>query len=202
MRRTRWTVWAAVVLALTGGCASGPVLESPPPYVPPPPPPNGEANPMYVPLGASFEAYRKVFECALSTLTDFGFEILESNAFDGHIDTLPRIAPGVLRPLRPGNTGVYDRFLATFQTYRHRARVTIQPAENGGYWIRVVVLRELEDLPRPTRSLQGGAIFRADTTVERQFEVIDPTYFESNWIPKGEDVQIEQQLLARMKKCL
>ena len=40
------------------------------------------------------------------------------------------------------------------------------------------------------------------TTGRCMFEVIDPTYFESNWIPKGEDVQIEQQLLARMKKCL
>jgi hypothetical protein len=200
MRRTRWTVWAAAVLALTGGCATAPVLEAPPDAVPPPIA-AGEGNPMYVALGASFESYRKIQEVALSTLTDFGFEILASNAYDGEIETLPRVAPGVLRPLRPGNTAVYDRVLMTFQTYRHRAFVKIQPAQNGGYWLQVVVFRELEDLPRPTRALQGGN-FRSINNVERQFEVIDPTFFEATQIPKGRDASIEQQLLARMKKCL
>jgi hypothetical protein len=203
MSRTRSTVWAAVVLALAGGCASGPAVTTPA-YVPPPPVPNGEPNPMLVPhLGASFESYRKVFQCAQSTLTDFGFEILESNTFDGHIDTLPRIAPGMLRPLRAGNSGFYERVLSTFQTYRHRVHVDIQPAENGGYWIQVIAYHELEDIPRPTRSTPGAAAFRVALGVERfNTEVIDPTVFEWTWIPRGRDTQIEQQLLTRMKKCL
>jgi hypothetical protein len=164
--------------------------------------PAGEQNPMYIPLGATFETYRQVFDAALSALNDFGFDVKEANFYDGRIETLPRIAPGLLRPLRPGNTGAYERLLATFQTYRHRVQVLIQPAHNGGYWIRVIAYKELEDLPRPTRSTAGAAIFRTDNNVERQYEVIDPTVFESNWIPRGQDPQVEQQLLVWIRKCL
>ncbi len=205
MTRTLWTVWTGAMLALVGGCASGPLLDNPLPVQaagPSGPAANCEQNPMYVPLGPTFDAYRKVFNCALSTLSDFGFEILESNQFEGRIETLPRVAPGVGRFLSPGSPGLYSRLLETVQTYRHRAQVLIQPAKNGGYWIKVTVFKELEDLPKPVRATLGSANFRVDNNVERQFEVIDPTVFEANWIPRGQDVPVEQVLLARMKKCL
>ena len=48
----------------------------------------------------------------------------------------------------------------------------------------------------------GAASFRSDNTVERQFEVIDPTVFEANWIPIGRDLKLEQVLLCRLKKCM
>jgi len=199
MTRTLWAVWTGAVLALVGGCASGPLLDNPLPLAP-----TAEVtqNPLYVPLGPTFEAYRKVFTCAQTTLTEFGFEILESNQFEGRIETLPRTAPGVLRPFKAGSPDFYDRVLSTVQSYRHRAIVLVQPADAGGYWIRVTVFKELEDLPRPVRSVAGAANFRVDNNVERQFEVIDPTVFEASWIPRGEDVPVEQSLLARMKKCL
>jgi hypothetical protein len=196
-------VFAGVVLALSAGCASGPpleavpVLESPAPVLV-----ELEDNPLYVPLGPTPESYRKVFESVLSVLSDYGFEILEANAYDGRVETLPRVAPGLLQPWKPGSPALRDRLLYTLQTYRNRAQVSVQPAPNGGYFIYVVVFRELEDLPRPTRSTAGAAIFRTDSDVERQYEVVDPTVFESNWIPKGRDVEVEQGLLARLKQCL
>ncbi|MCI0461932.1 MAG: hypothetical protein L0Z62_33690 [Gemmataceae bacterium] len=201
MRRTRWLVCAGAVLALAGGCASGPLLDNPA-FVAPA---AAECNPMYVGLGPTQTSYRKVFEGAVAALTDYGFEILETNTFDGRIETLPRIAPGLLRPFMSGSHDPYGRLLATFQTYRHRAQVLIQPAPTGGpggYWVRVTVFRELEDLPRPVRSTQGAANFRTDNNVERTVEVIDPTVFEANWVPRGRDVEVEQQLLARLKRCL
>ena len=78
----------------------------------------------------------------------------------------------------------------------------IAPAEGGGYFVDVRVFKELEDLPRPSRSTAGAASFRSDNTVERQFEVIDPTVFESNWIPIGRDTKLEQVLLQKMKACM
>jgi hypothetical protein len=199
MTRTLWAVWTGAVLALVGGCASGPLLDNPLPLTPAA---EVTQNPLYVPLGPTFDAYRKVFTCAQTTLLEFGFEILESNQFEGRIETLPRTAPGVLRPFKSGSPGFYDRVLETVQSYRHRAVVLVQPADNGGYWIRVTVFKELEDLPRPVRSVAGAANFRVDNNVERTFEVIDPTVFEASWIPRGQDVPVEQVLLARMKKCL
>jgi hypothetical protein len=199
MRRTLWTVWGAVVLALAG-CASGPLVDNPV-LGGPDAPAEGEQNPMYLPLGPTRESYFKVFDCALSTLYDFGFVIAEHDVFEGRIETQPRIAPGILRPLRPGSPSLYDRLLETAQTYRHRATVLINPADNGGYWIKVTVYKELEDLPRPSRALMGSANFRTDNNVERKYEVVDPTLLESSWIPRGEDVDIEQQLLCRLKQC-
>ena len=43
----------------------------------------------------------------------------------------------------------------------------------------------MEDLPRPVRSTAGAASFRDAVSVERQFEVIDPTVFENNWFFLG-----------------
>ena len=88
------------------------------------------------------------------------------------------------------------------QTIRHRAEISIDPARDGGYFVSVIVYKELEDLARPVRSTAGAASFRSDNTVERQFEVIDPTVFESNWIPLGRDACLEQVILQRLKKCL
>jgi hypothetical protein len=186
-----------LVLALLPGCATGPLLENPLAVPTGTVAIDGEANPIFVPQGPM--SYRKVFEHALDVLADFGFEILESNAWEGRIETLPRVAPGFLQFFKPGNPDSYERLLSTFQTYRHRASIVIQPAQTGGFFIHVTVFKELEDLPKPVRATAGAAIFRTDNNVERQFTVIDPTVFESNWIPKGRDFQVEQVLLAKLK---
>lgn len=204
MSRTLWTIWAGAVLALSGGCMTPPTLPTleGPSFVPAVEAVAVSENPVYVPLGPTFESYRKVFDATLSTLDDFGFKVLESNMYDGHIETVPRIAPGLLLFLKPGNPDIYDRLLCTTQTYRHRCFVTVQPAKNGGYFIALNVFKELEDLARPIRSTAGAAVFRNDNNVERQFEVIDPTVLDSLWIPKGRDTDIEQMLLERIKRRL
>ena len=202
MARTLWTIVAGVVLTLIGGCMTTPQPIDGPVFIPP-----GGAvavieNPMYVPLGPTFDSYRKVFDATLTTLNDFGFAILESNMYSGKIETVPRTAPGLGLFLKPGNPDFNDRLLATFQSIRHRCFVAVEPAKNGGYFISVTVFKELEDLPRPVRQTMGAAVFLMVNNVERQGEVIDPTVFENNWIPKGRDTDIEQLLLEWLKKRL
>lgn len=160
-----------------------------------------EANPLYVALGP--ESYHPiVFQGCLRVLGEYGFEIKESNSYDGRIETSPRVAPGLGLFLKPGSPDLYDRLLSTTQSYRHRVFVTIQPADQGGFFIQVTAFKELEDLPRPLRSTVGAAIFRNDNNVERQFEVVDPTVYESNWIFKGRDLPLEQELIRRLKRCM
>jgi hypothetical protein len=199
MRRVLWIAWAGAVLALGAGCASGPLLDNPVFVAPGPISPTAE-NPVYVPLGPA--SYGKVFDRVLTVLYDAGFELFEANRYDGRIETVPRVAPGLVMLLRPGSPNCYERLLSTLQTYRHRASVLIQPAENGGFFISVIVRKELEDLPRPTRELAGGAIFRTDSDVSRQYEVISPAVLDSMWIPKGRDTDLEQVLLQQIRKCL
>jgi hypothetical protein len=160
--------------------------------------PECEPNPIYIPQ----LSYGHVFETLYRVLHDYDFEIAESNRYDGRIETLPRVAPGLFELLRPGSPDLYDRLLETMQSYRHRVSIVIQPASNGGYFVEVIARKELEDLPKPVRSTIGGAIFRTENNVDRQFEVIDPTFFESTWIFKGRDVPLEQELICRIKKRL
>src|SRR5205085_4058615 len=125
-------------------------------------------------------------------LSESGFQLLEHNRYDGQITTKPRVTPGVVRPLAAGSPSFSERLLATLQSYRNRALVKIQPAEGGGFFIHVIVLKELEDLPRPVRATAGAILYNRDNNTDRQFEIVDPTQFESNWIPKGRDKNFEQ----------
>lgn len=162
-------------------------------------------NPVYVPLPP--QDYDRVFGAALEVLGDYGFEIIEPNRYSGHIEAAPRIAPGVVLLLKPGSPDIYDRLLCSLQTYRHRVTVVFQTADpqgtdHSGYEVEFIVRKELEDLPKPLRSTVGGAVFRAESTVERQTEVIDATFFEPNWMYRGRDTALEQELIRRYRNAL
>jgi hypothetical protein len=186
--------WSLTLAALLSGCASvevTPLVPAGAPYV-------EDANPVYVPLAH----YGKVYEAVLQTLDDFGFEWPDGNRYDGRIETRPRTAPGLGFFLKPGSPDLYERLLATTQSYRHRVIVKIDAAVQGGFFVQVIALKELEDLPRPIRSSVGSAIFRLDADINRTAEVVDLNVFEPNWIPRGRDAALEQELIRRLKKIL
>ncbi len=195
--RATWVPLAGAVLVLVGGCATGPLLDNP--ALLRPAPAGAVENPVYVPLGPG--SYGAVFEKVIDVVDDY-FEIAYANRYDGTIVTHPRIAPGLEQPWKPGSPDFDQRLEATLQTLRHRAELRIQPADDGGFFVQVTVYKELEDLPRPVRATAGAASFRSANTVDRQFEVIDPTVFESTWIPLGRNVRLEQVILQRIKDCM
>jgi hypothetical protein len=192
MWRTLLTGTLAVFLA---GCASGPMLDNPLPLS------AGAAlahdNPVYIPQGPM--AYARVFEKVLDILSDY-FDIAYANRYDGRIETFPRTAPGIEQPWKPGSPDLYQRLLAFCQSIRHRAIVTITTADDGGYFIDVKVLRELEDVPQPVRSTASSSTLRLESPLERQFDVIFPEVFESAWIPIGRDIALEQVILDRLAR--
>jgi hypothetical protein len=196
MRRSWWATSLAVAAAWAGGCSTGPLLENPvfvrPDRVP------VQENPVYIPQGPL--SYAKVFDKVLDTIDSF-WEIGYANRYEGRIETLPAIAPGLEQPWKPGSPDFYQRLYAYLQTVRHRCIVLITTADDGGYFIDVKVLKELEDLPVPISSTAGMASFRNPTTIERQFEVIEPAVYEFNWIPIGRDHALEQVLLQRLAQC-
>jgi hypothetical protein len=202
MWRKLITAWTGVLGALAVGCMSASILDIP--ALIRPDPATMLQNPVWVPsLGVDGDAYASVFEKTLDIVGDY-FEISYSNRYDGSIETFPSIAPGFERFFKPGSPDCYQRLEATLQTIRHRAQVFIQPAEDGGFFIKVIVYKELLDTPYPVRVLSGAAAFRPTTTdVERQFEVIDPTVFEpASWVPRGRDTELEQLILQRLKSCM
>jgi hypothetical protein len=157
-----------------------------------------QENPLYIPQGP--DAYDKVFQKALDVVDDF-FEIAYANRYDGRIESQPAVAPGLEQPWKPGSPDFYQRLLAFFQSIRHRCILVIQPADDGGYYIDVKVFKELEDLPTPMRATAGAASFRMNSTIERQFEVIEQPIYEPTWIPIGRDFKLEQVILERLAHC-
>jgi hypothetical protein len=180
------------------------VVIDPPPIMPLGANGGNDTNPVYIHLSASPQDYGQVFEAILQTLGDFGFEVAvgDSNRYGGRIEALPRTSPGLGLLLKPGSPDLYFRLLSTTQSYRHRVTVLIQPVEKGGYFVEFIARKELEDLPRPLRASVGAAVLRSENTVERQFEVIDATFFEPNWIYKGRDAALEQEFIRKLKDAL
>src|SRR5262245_34340790 len=100
-----WRVLLTAALAgLASSCATGPRQENPlllrfdsaPEH----------QNPIYVPQGPM--AYACVIEKIEDVLSDY-FELGFSNRYDGRIETLPTIAPGIEQPWRPGSPDLYQR---------------------------------------------------------------------------------------------
>lgn len=187
----------AAALAATG-CATAPPLDNPVLVRSAPAP---VENPVLVspgvPTGVS---YREVFEACLDVLDDY-FEILEADPYAGRILTKPRIAPGYEQPWKSGNPDPRGRLLATFQTIRQTATVTLRTGERGGYLVLVVVDKELEDLAMPSRATVG-AVFREAPTVDRQIEVVGPVLTPNrSWFKVGRDYAFEQLLLERIREC-
>lgn len=217
----RRDILAAVVLlgpvaVVAGGCAGRPLMDNPV-FVPAGPAPGPCPNPVF--LAGGPPEYGAVFEGVLSVVDDY-FEIMDANRYAGVIRTHPKVAPGLEQPWKPGSPDGAERLLATLQSIRYRCDVKIDwiapdggdprpgtvPAGCGGYLVTVIVYKELEDVPRPIRATAGAAAFRSDNTVDRQFEVVDPSVVDTNWIPKGREVYLEQEILKRIlqnvKKCV
>ena len=188
-------VCCLVLAATLGvGCASVDMT----PLVPVNTPYANDRNPVYIPLSD----YGRVYENCLRVLGDFGFGFAESNRYDGRIETMPRSAAGLLLPLRPGSPDLYERTLATLQSYRHRVTIIIHPADQGGFFIEVIARKELEDLPKPSHSIVGPASFRNELDLDRTTQVIDDSSFDSLWIYKGRDASMEQEIIRRLKRLM
>jgi hypothetical protein len=198
----RFLAMGGVALSLlAAGCGStGPLFENP--VLVRGVPPGPVTNPVYIPLGTTGDAYRKVFETVIDELQRDEFTIAEANAYAGLIRTHPRVSPGLEQFFKPGSPDFDERLLATFQSLRSYVVVKIDGANDGGFWLDVKVYKELEDVDRPIRASAGAAAFRSDNGIERQEVVIEPVSITGGWIPIGEDVPFEQLLLGRLKMRL
>ena len=192
-----WRVLCAAGLtACLGGCVSGPLQENP--LLVPLGRTTVHENPVYIPQHPM--AYARVFETIEDVLSDYFVLAPGSSRYDGLIQTLPTIAPGIEQPWKPGSPDLYQRLLAFTQTIRHRAIVQITTAKEDGFFVSVKVLKELEDIPSPTRTTASEATFRLEATVQRQFDVVYPEFFQTGWIPIGRDCKLEQVILDRISR--
>jgi len=116
---------------------------------------------------------------------------------EGRLETRPLIGSTLLEPWRCDSYGTPERLESTFQTIRRRAIAQVAPAA-GGYQVQVTVLKELENLRSPEFATTSSALFSNDNSLRRFSEPVDALPLERGWIPLGNDLTLEQRLLAKL----
>jgi len=163
------------------------------------------ANPLFVPVGNQDFAWEQIIDVVddyFRVERESRVQTVGNVITEGQIDTFPQVGATWLEPHRPDSAGWDNRWESTFQTIRRRAVLRVIP-QQGGYLLDVVVNKELEDLPRPENSTAGAATFRNDNSLPSRFdESVTRTRFSKNWIPRGRDFMVEQQLLADIRARL
>jgi hypothetical protein len=198
----RLVPFACLLALLPAGCATGPLLDNPlkvPGADPTVPCPDGTL----VPGGG--KSYPEVFDQILDAVDDY-FPIAYANRYEGRILGEPILAPGFEQPFRRGSPDLYERLLASAQAYRYRCEVRIQPADPTGYYVQVIVRKDLKDYLAPSGLFTGVPLFGDVPTVDReQFLSIGPDVTSpvtdpgDRWIPKGRETAIEQAILKRIQ---
>lgn len=155
-------------------------------------------NPIFLPQGP--DDYNTVFNRVHDAVNDY-FDIQYSNIFAGQIETRPQVTAGVWDTVKLNAYSFSELLESSFQTIRRTAFVTIMPAECGGYFVKVQVIKELEDLPQPVHANSGAATLRHENAVERPPTVVDTPYVSRGWILLGQDLELEQLLLKRIREA-
>jgi len=116
---------------------------------------------------------------------------------EGRIDTHPAIGATLLEPWRRDSTPGFERLEATLQSIRRRAIVRVIPGQ-GGYYVEVQVIKELEDVSQPDRATAASPTRRYDGSLVRGNESVQGGPQTLGWITLGRDVSLEQQILAEL----
>ena len=159
----------------------------------------GPPNPIMVPVGEENLAWDQIAD-----VVDDYFKIAREQRVrrtgeawtEGRMETAPLVGATVLEPHRKDSVGSFNRWESTFQSIRRSATVRVIPDPNG-YLVEVIVLKELEDLPKPEKATVGPASFFNDQTLPSQrLEKIARIHTSPRWIQLGRDPALEQRILA------
>jgi len=147
----------------------------------------------------------EVFWETLVDIVDDDFEIeredpvrqFQTVLTSGRIDTRPKIGATIFEPWHRDSPDRYARWEATLQSLRRRAEIRVDPRD-GGYWVTVLVFKELEDVSQPLAATTSSATFRNDSSLTRVVSPIGEQQVNAGWIPAGRDTALEQRLIEKI----
>jgi hypothetical protein len=158
-------------------------------------------NPLFIPVTNQDWAWEQIIDVVddyFRVESESRVQMVGNRLTEGRIDTFPQVGATWMEPHRPDAVGHGNRWESTFQTIRRRAVLRVIP-EQGGYLVDVTVYKELEYLPRPEHATAGAATFRHDNSLpSRHNEQVLRTRFAKEWLPRGRDPAVEQQMLAEI----
>ena len=187
MRQIAVVALAAMAIG-QAGCKTVSLVVSPRPV---------SANPLIVPSTDLDAIWRET----VAALDEY-FDIRTENRLARTIVTDPAIGATLLEPWRGDTIGFNEKLESTLQTTRRFAKVQIDPVPGRGYAIKLEVLKELEDLPKPDRQTAPRAVFNNDFPINRTREIVGPVPVPVMWIPRGRDTKLEQVILNRIRDAL
>jgi len=195
IRPMRWIIAAALPPASVG-CVGGVPCAGPTP--------TRVAACSQNPVFLSDPHHERVWETVVDVVDDhFKIEREEpvrqigSVLTEGRLDTFPKVGATLFEPWHRDSADAYERLESTLQSIRRHAEVKVTP-DKGGYWVEVVVLKEVEDVMRPTQSSAGAATFRNDSSLTRVVSPAADQQINEGWIPLGRDPALEQRILAEL----
>ena len=187
----------ATLAVLQSGCTSLPSTWSAPSFA-------GlfeERKPLVNPLRVPSSDFETVWNKTVAVVGKY-FPIASENRLAGTIRTDSPMTGTLIEPWTPDSATFRDRLEATLQTYRKFALVQIEPAPTGGFLVRVEVMKELEDVPKPVNQPAGRAVFYNDFPVNRTREIVGSVPVPLGWIPQGRDTNMEQVILSEIRSAL
>ncbi|MCA9057338.1 MAG: hypothetical protein KDA85_02520 [Planctomycetaceae bacterium] len=143
-----------------------------------------------------------VWERAVSVLNRFHFMVMRESKLEGLIETDYRAGANILEPWHPDATSLESRLESTLQSIRRRAVVSIQSAGPGLLNVTVRVDKEIEDVPAPAATYEGGATFSDAQPLERDLNQVLGQSGPSRWLSQGRDLQLEHEILRAIRSSL
>lgn len=195
-------VYSLLLISMTVGCAPRGFFDlhagGNPPLVP-----QLCANPGMVPGYNHDYVWDQVVD-----VTDDYFEIAREDRVrmvgdvlvEGRIVMRPVVGATLFEPHRDDSVGLYNRWESTLQTIRRQGQVRVIPTE-GGYFVEVIVNKELEDRTKPDNAPASDATFYPEIvpTVVSAPTVLQDTA-ERGWISLGRDPALEQKMLSEIHR--
>ncbi len=154
-------------------------------------------NPIFVPAGNE----DAVWERTVDVVHDY-FDIARENRIvgtqPGMIETRYKVGASLLEPWHRDSYGLRNRTESTLQSIRRTARISVTPAQ-GGYFIGVEVIKEIEDLPGVANNTAGGATFSQSNPLRRDLDLVVGQSSPSGWVILGRDEVLEAEMLRQMQ---
>jgi hypothetical protein len=186
---------ALVVCAVAASCTTMPTNMPPPGAVAEAPP---QMPPLFLAANHDPNSELAISERAMDVLHYYNFEVDTNNQLEGTLSTYYKVGSGILEPWHRESVGAANRWESTAQPIRRKVLIHFVRVE-GGYLVSVEALKEIEDLASPSPNSPGNSTFRDTYPLQRDLNLVVGQSTPSGWIPRGHDVPLEQDMLARLK---
>lgn len=116
------------------------------------------------------------------------------NGIDGSLETTYAVGASILEPWNRNSTGGFERLQSSLQSIRRKAIVNVY-AQESGFSVEVVVLKEIEDVDQSQGASEGSIATRHDGSITRGRDVFSGDPVTLGWIQLGRDTSLEQVIL-------